>query len=81
MDRIIDRCWTAWYDSVKDLADAATHLPGATDMGAATAFSTDYCAQKRGCCRLVQEGLLEMDSVSNPKKEGYEQQREFSGAL
>lgn len=64
LDYIIDRCWTGWYESIKDLAGTATHLPGATDMGGATTFSADYCAKKRDeCCLLIQEGLLEMDGA------------------
>ncbi|KAH8907500.1 hypothetical protein BR93DRAFT_944580 [Coniochaeta sp. PMI_546] len=62
LDCIIDRCWAGRYESTKDLAEAAAQLPGAVDIGAATTFSAEYCAQKRvECCRLVQEGLLEMD--------------------
>lgn len=42
LDGIIARCWTGWYASVKDLAEAASHLPGAADMGGATAFSVKH---------------------------------------
>lgn len=64
VDCVIDRCWAGGYESVKDLAEAAAQLPGAADMGAATTFSTEYCAQKRDeCCRLVEQGLLEMDGA------------------
>ncbi len=64
LDCIIDRCWAGWYQSMQDLAGATTHLPAALDMGGATTFSADYCAQKRGeCYQLIQEGLLEMDDA------------------
>lgn len=63
LDRIIDRCWTGWYESIGDLAEAtAAQLPGAADMSAATTFSAEYCAQKREeCRRLVEEGLLDYE--------------------
>ena len=68
LDLIIDRCWAGWYESIKDLAEASTHLPGAADIGDAASFSTDYCAQKRvECCQLLQEGLLEMDNAESRK--------------
>lgn len=64
LDYIIARCWAGWYESIKDLAEAASQLPGAIDMGAATIFSAEYCAQRRNeCCQLVQKGLLEMDGA------------------
>lgn len=64
VDYIIDRCWAGWYESIKDLAEAAAQLPGAVDMGAATTFSAEYCARNRNeCCRLIQEGLLDMDGA------------------
>ncbi|KAL2186539.1 kinase-like protein [Thermothelomyces heterothallicus CBS 203.75] len=64
LDCIIDRSWTGYYESIKDLAEVAAHLPGARDMGAATTFSAEYCARKRNECRqLVQEGLLEIDDA------------------
>ncbi len=64
LDFIIEGCWNGRYESIKDLAEAATHLPGAADMGGATTFSADYCAQKRDeCCRLLQEGLVEWDAA------------------
>ncbi|KAK4034362.1 hypothetical protein C8A01DRAFT_49254 [Parachaetomium inaequale] len=64
LDCIIDRCWAGWYESIKDLAEAAAQLLAAVDMSAATTFSTEYCAQKRNkCCRLIQKGLLEMYGV------------------
>ncbi|KAK3332120.1 kinase-like domain-containing protein [Cercophora scortea] len=70
LDCIIDRCWAGWYDSMKDLAEAAAQLSGAVDMGAATTFSAEYCSQKRDeCLRLIQNGLLEMDGRGDPKKQ------------
>ncbi len=61
LDGIIDGCWNGRYESIQRLAEATTHLSGAADMGGATTFSADYCALKRDeCCRLLQEGLLDM---------------------
>jgi atypical protein kinase C zeta type len=45
LDSIIDGCWNTRYATVKDLAEATTHLPGAADMGGATTFSAEYCAR------------------------------------
>ncbi|KAK4236027.1 kinase-like domain-containing protein [Achaetomium macrosporum] len=64
LDCIIDRCWAGCYELIKHLAEAAAQLPGAVEMGAATTFSVEYCAQKRDECRqLVQQGLLEVDGA------------------